>query len=363
MLDEAAFAELYDRHAPARGRVAAAARRTRDAAQELLAETFAEAWCSRRRFKPERGSARDWLFGIAQHLLFGYYRRLEVEDRARRRLGVVLEPALDDEADARVDAAALRAELSARLARLPDGTREAVLLRVVEQLDYEELGRRSAAPTPRRASASRAGCVSCAASPPPLSPPKEPCHERRVRRRRRPRGTAARDRPRRRRAGRVAGGSLRSRCSRCCRGLDRRRRGDRHDLERAEDRPQRPVGAGVAVLLENPFGRRRRAGAHARASGALARVEPQRPSRRSRPRAWRRAAAATPAIRWPASPRAASCAADRWRRPTRSARPTTTSSRSPTPRRTRGCARTPTASAPAPTAARSPPATKGYEDC
>ena len=141
MIDEAAFAELYDRHAPA---LAAWLRRRSDpdTAQELLAETFAEAWCSRRRFKPERGPARAWLFGIAQHLLFGYYRRLEVEDRARKRLGVVLEPALDDEADARVDAAALRAELSARLARLPDGTREAVLLRVVEQLDYEELGRR-----------------------------------------------------------------------------------------------------------------------------------------------------------------------------------------------------------------------------
>ena len=54
------------------------------------------------RFKPERGPARAWLFGIAQHLLFGYYRRLEVEDRARKRLGVVLEPALDDDADARL---------------------------------------------------------------------------------------------------------------------------------------------------------------------------------------------------------------------------------------------------------------------
>jgi RNA polymerase sigma factor (sigma-70 family) len=141
MLDEAAFAELYDRHAPA---LAAWLRRRSDpdTAQELLAETFAQAWCSRKGFKPERGPARAWLFGIAQHLLFGYYRRLEVEDRARRRLGVVLEPALDDEADARLDAAALRAELSARLARLPDGTREAVLLRVVEQLDYEELAAR-----------------------------------------------------------------------------------------------------------------------------------------------------------------------------------------------------------------------------
>jgi RNA polymerase sigma factor (sigma-70 family) len=148
MLDEAAFAELYDRHAPA---LAAWLRRRSDpdTAQELLAETFAEAWCARRRFKPERGSPQGWLFGIAQHLLFGYYRRLEVEDRARRKLGVAaLEPAAFDEADARLDAAALRAELAAALARLPDGTRQAVLLRVVEQLDYDELARRLGCSSP-----------------------------------------------------------------------------------------------------------------------------------------------------------------------------------------------------------------------
>jgi RNA polymerase sigma-70 factor (ECF subfamily) len=147
MLDEAAFAELYDRHAPP---LAAWLRRRSDpdTAQELLAETFAEAWRSRRRFKPERGSAQSWVFGIAQHLLFGYYRRLEVEDRARRRLGVVLEPAVNDEADARLDAASLRAELSERLARLPEGTRQAVLLRVVEQLDYDELARRLGCSSP-----------------------------------------------------------------------------------------------------------------------------------------------------------------------------------------------------------------------
>jgi RNA polymerase sigma-70 factor, ECF subfamily len=148
MLDEAAFAELYDRHAPP---LAAWLRRRSDpdTAQELLAETFAEAWCVRRRFKPERGSARAWLFGIAQHLLFGYYRRLEVEDRARRKLGVAaLEPAVFDEADARLDAAALRAELAAGLAGLPEGTRDAVLLRVVEQLDYDELARRLGCSSP-----------------------------------------------------------------------------------------------------------------------------------------------------------------------------------------------------------------------
>ena len=65
-----------------------------------------------------------------------------VEDRARRRLGVVLEPPVVEDVDERLDAVALRAELARALAALPAETREAVLLRVVEQLDYAELAAR-----------------------------------------------------------------------------------------------------------------------------------------------------------------------------------------------------------------------------
>jgi len=139
--DPGAFAVLYDRHAPALARWLAR-RSSPDAAQELLAETFAQAWTARRRYRPGRGPVRAWLFGIAQHLLFGYYRRLEVEDRARRRLGVALEPCVDDDADERLDALALGPELSRALAALPESLRDAVLLRVVEQLDYAELAAR-----------------------------------------------------------------------------------------------------------------------------------------------------------------------------------------------------------------------------
>jgi RNA polymerase sigma-70 factor (ECF subfamily) len=139
--DAEAFAELYDRHAPVLARWLAR-RSSPDAAQELLAETFAQAWVSRRRYRRERAGAEAWLFGIAQHLLFGYYRRLRVEDRARRRLGVVIAAAPGDDADQRLDAQALGPELARALQALPDRTRAAVLLRVVEQLDYAELAER-----------------------------------------------------------------------------------------------------------------------------------------------------------------------------------------------------------------------------
>jgi DNA-directed RNA polymerase specialized sigma24 family protein len=68
--DPEAFRCLYDRYA---GRLHAFfARRTgsRDAALDLTAETFAQAWIARRRFRDQAGgSAAPWLFGIARHLL------------------------------------------------------------------------------------------------------------------------------------------------------------------------------------------------------------------------------------------------------------------------------------------------------
>jgi RNA polymerase sigma factor (sigma-70 family) len=139
--DADAFAELYDRHA---GALAdwLARRSPPDVAQELFAETFAQAWCSRRRYRPAKGPARAWLFGIARHLLHDSYRRLAVEDRARRRLGVLEETAPAPDAESRLDAAAVRAELEAALENLGPAVRAAVVLRVVEQLDYDELAAR-----------------------------------------------------------------------------------------------------------------------------------------------------------------------------------------------------------------------------
>jgi RNA polymerase sigma-70 factor (ECF subfamily) len=139
--DADAFAELYDRHARALADWLSR-RSPPDAAQELFAETFAEAWCSRRRYRPAKGPPRAWLFGIARHLLHDSYRRRRVEDRARRRLGVLEETAPAPDADSRLDAAALRAELEAALAGLAPAVRAAVVLRVVEQLDYDELAAR-----------------------------------------------------------------------------------------------------------------------------------------------------------------------------------------------------------------------------
>src|SRR4051794_24479154 len=87
--DAGAFRELYDRYAE---RVLGYhQRRTRDedAAHELTAETFAQAWLARMRFRDEcDGSAAPWLFGIAGNVLKTSVRKRALEATARERLGM-----------------------------------------------------------------------------------------------------------------------------------------------------------------------------------------------------------------------------------------------------------------------------------
>jgi DNA-directed RNA polymerase specialized sigma24 family protein len=68
--DSGAFRELYDRYADRVLGYHLRRSRDDDAAHELTAETFAQAWLVRARFRDEcGGSAGPWLFGIARNVL------------------------------------------------------------------------------------------------------------------------------------------------------------------------------------------------------------------------------------------------------------------------------------------------------
>src|SRR3954467_10741839 len=87
--EPAAFGELYERHAAAV--FAWAARRARHLAADLTAETFAQAWLSRRRFRDRRsGSALPWLLGIAENLLKESLRAAPAICPPRQRLALPL---------------------------------------------------------------------------------------------------------------------------------------------------------------------------------------------------------------------------------------------------------------------------------
>jgi RNA polymerase sigma factor (sigma-70 family) len=141
--DPAAFGELYSRHVGAVYRWFR--RRIEWAASDLTAETFARAWLARSRFRDERdGSALPWLLGIAANLLAEAVRRNCIETRARKRLGLPLDLATEDGFTEAEDRLSPRETLARELALLADHERQALELRVVEGLPYEQIARRLA---------------------------------------------------------------------------------------------------------------------------------------------------------------------------------------------------------------------------
>jgi RNA polymerase sigma-70 factor, ECF subfamily len=134
--DAAAFRELYDRYAE--NVYGFHLRRTRDphAARDLTAETFAQAWFSRRRFRDRAGgSAGPWLFGIARNLLAQSVRRRRIELAACERLGIIERL---DEPPTTVEPDEIWLEgLDEALGELTNGERRALELRVVDGLPYD----------------------------------------------------------------------------------------------------------------------------------------------------------------------------------------------------------------------------------
>jgi len=65
-------------------------RRTGDPerAADLAAEVFAAALIARRGYRPDRGSARQWVLGIAANKVADAQRRDRVERRAQQQLGI-----------------------------------------------------------------------------------------------------------------------------------------------------------------------------------------------------------------------------------------------------------------------------------
>ncbi len=139
--DAGAFREVYDRHADRIHRFQLARTGDADAAHDLTAETFAQAWLSRRRFRDEAGgSAAPWLYAIAAHVLSGSVRRARLERAACDRLGLLerldREPAAVEPEPAWLDG------LDEALADLPASQRDALRLRFADDLTYDEVADR-----------------------------------------------------------------------------------------------------------------------------------------------------------------------------------------------------------------------------
>jgi len=140
--DPDAFRELYERYAEAVLEYFVRRTGSRATALDLTAETFAQAWFVRARFRDEAyGSAAPWIYGIARNVLLMSIRRGAIERRATERLGLrerldrpqcaedpVPESTWADGADELLDS-------------LPAQQREAVRMRVLEDVEYSDIAR------------------------------------------------------------------------------------------------------------------------------------------------------------------------------------------------------------------------------
>ncbi|MGH2886100.1 MAG: RNA polymerase sigma factor, partial [Solirubrobacteraceae bacterium] len=136
--DPTGFSELYKRHALAV--YGWLSRRLPWAASDLTAETFARALVSRDAFRDERdGSALPWLLGIARNVLADTLRNDRIETRARERLGLPVDLANEDGFNEVEERLSPRLALQRHLGALPASEREALRLRVIDELAYDQV--------------------------------------------------------------------------------------------------------------------------------------------------------------------------------------------------------------------------------
>ncbi len=140
--DPRAFRLLYDRWAEQL--MAYFYRRTLDpeASADLVAETIATVYLRRSHYRKRTVPVTAWVYGIASRELGRFRRRRGAEGRAMKRLGMV-RPEMDAESIDRVeeliDLASYRRELEAALSHLSLKEREALRLRVVDDLPFVEV--------------------------------------------------------------------------------------------------------------------------------------------------------------------------------------------------------------------------------
>jgi RNA polymerase sigma-70 factor (ECF subfamily) len=140
--DPDAFGAFYERHAEDLLRFFARRTLDPDAAAELTAETFAEAFASRHRYRERGVGAGPWLYGIAKHKLSRFFRDGAVDQRARRRLGLPereVSSADYERIEELIDFERVGRAIADALTTLSAEQREAMTLRVIEQRPYAEV--------------------------------------------------------------------------------------------------------------------------------------------------------------------------------------------------------------------------------
>lgn len=142
--EEAALAELYDRHGRTAYGLARRILRDEALAEDAVQETFLAVWRSAARFVPERGKASTWLLTLAHRRAVDLVRR---EDRRRAEpLHDAVDSTTETGADENVWLRYERERVQRALKQLPDQQREALELAYYGGFTQSELAERLGQP-------------------------------------------------------------------------------------------------------------------------------------------------------------------------------------------------------------------------
>lgn len=138
--DPGAFGEFYDRHVDKV--IALAVRRLRDpeAVADAVASVWADVFTAAVRYRPERGAAVGWLYGVARNAVWEYRRGVERQTRIATKLSgrALVDADAYAELEARIDAEAGARQLYAAMDCLSEGERAVLELVALEQLTPTE---------------------------------------------------------------------------------------------------------------------------------------------------------------------------------------------------------------------------------
>jgi RNA polymerase sigma-70 factor (ECF subfamily) len=147
--DEQAFGALYDRrHALVHGVVLRIVRRREDV-EDVVEETFWQAWRQAGRFEPSRGAVQTWLLTIARSRALDRVRslsRLREEPLDAADGGVAAQQAMAGDPGMDAEASERRTIVLAALADLPPEQREALELGYFSGLSQSEIAERTGQP-------------------------------------------------------------------------------------------------------------------------------------------------------------------------------------------------------------------------
>ena len=113
-----------------------------DLSADLTAETYAQLLRNVRKFDASRGSARQYLYGVAKNQYLLWQRKGVVSNRHRHALGMIEVPLWESGEDHlvdRLDAVRMRRRLSRAMAALTTPERDAISLRVIDARTYRDI--------------------------------------------------------------------------------------------------------------------------------------------------------------------------------------------------------------------------------